>query len=237
MIFFLGGYIFVGIYADPHLVTSLILFFGSLFVSVVIVLLTRLLRTSKERSLEITEVLADIIDTRGQHNEGHVVHVKNLMDLFYKYLPRQIRSDYSLVSIEYAALLHDVGKSSIPQEIVDKTGELTPEEEEIVRAHPQVTVRLLRGVKSFDYISDWLLYHHEKVDGTGYYFKKGDSIPLPSKMLAICDAYSKLIKDMDHDAAIAAIQDGVNKDFDEELVHIFVSIPKEDILACLPKRK
>ena len=237
LVFFLGGYIFVGIYADPHLVTSLILFFGSLFVSVVIVLLTRLLRTSKERSLEITEVLADIIDTRGQHNEGHVLHVKNLMDLFYKYLPRHIQSEYSLVSIEYAALLHDVGRSSIPQEIVDKAGELTPEEEEIVRAHPQVTVRLLRGVKSFDYISDWLLYHHEKVDGTGYYFKKGDSIPLPSKMLAICDAYSKLIKAMDHDAAIDAIQDGVNKDFDEELVHIFVNIPKEDILACLPKRK
>ena len=79
LVFFLGGYIFVAIYADPHLVTSLILFFGSLFVSVVIVLLTRLLQTSKERSLEITEVLADIIDTRGQHIEGHVLHVKNLL--------------------------------------------------------------------------------------------------------------------------------------------------------------
>jgi HD-GYP domain-containing protein (c-di-GMP phosphodiesterase class II) len=42
---------------------------------------------------------------------------------------------------------------------------------------------------------------------------------------------------MDHDAAIAAIQDGVNKDFDEELVRIFVNIPKEDVLSCLPKRK
>ena len=110
-----------------------------------------------------------------------------------------------------------------------------------MRTHPQVGVRLLRPIKSFDYIADWILYHHERVDGEGYYFKKADSIPFPSKMIAIIDAYSAITmgrvysRPQTYEEAIANIKAKAGTKYDEELVDIFISIPKEEIEACAPQ--
>ena len=241
IIFFLLGYIYVAIAADPSLVTAFILFFGSLFVTLMIILLNRLIKTSKERSLEIAQILISVIDSRGPNLQGHSLHVKNLMTVFYKHLPRNLKGDFNLVSLEYAALLHDIGKLEMPLEILNKEGNLNEEEQEIMRSHPQVGVRILRPIKSFDYIADWILYHHERVDGNGYYFKKEDSIPFPSKMIAIIDAYSAITmgrvysEPKSHEEAIEIIKSFAGIKYDKELVDIFVSIPKEEIVACAPK--
>ena len=79
IVFFLIGYIYVSIFTKPILMTALILFFGSLFVSVVIVLMRHLIQTSKERSLELAQILISVIDARGPNLQGHSMHVKNLM--------------------------------------------------------------------------------------------------------------------------------------------------------------
>lgn len=241
IIFFLAGYIYVSIAANPSLVTAFILFFGSIFVTIVITLLNRLIKTSKERSLEIAQILISVIDAGGPSLQGHSLHVKNLMTVFYKHLPRYLKSDYNLLSLEYAALFHDIGKLEMPKEILDKEGNLSEEEAAIMRTHPQISVRLLRPIKSFDYISDWILYHHERVDGQGYYFKNADAIPFPSKLIAIIDAYSAITlgrvysKPRSHEEAIEIIKKEAGSKFDEELVSIFVSIPKEEIVSCTPK--
>ncbi len=241
IIFFLIGYVYVAIWTKKELLTGLILFFGSLFVSVVILLLTRLIKTSKTRSLEIAQILVTIIDAHGPSLQGHSLHVKNLITLLFKHLPRHLRGDYSLISLEFAALLHDIGKLDIPEDILSKGDNLSEEEWAIMKTHPQIGVRLLRPIKSFDYISDWILYHHERVDGEGYYFKRADSIPFPSKMIAIVDAYSAMAlgrapnKPKTYEEAIEEIKKGAGKQFDEELAEIFVSIPKEEVDACLPK--
>lgn len=240
IVFFLIGYIYVGVFANPSLMTALILFFGSLFVSVVIVLMRHLITTSKERSLELAEILISVMDSRGPNLHGHSMHVKNLMTAFYKHLPRYLKSDYNLVSLEYAALLHDIGKLGMPEEILNKEGNLNEEEQALMRTHPQAGVRLLRPIKSFDYIADWILYHHERMDGQGYFYKKGDSIPFPSKLIAIIDSYSAItmgrIYSTPHtyEEAIEIIKSESGSKFDPELVDIFISIPKEEILACDP---
>ena len=241
IVFFLFGYIYVSIYANPSLVTGFILFFGSIFVSVVIILMNRLIKTSKERSLEIAQILISVIDSRGPKLQGHSMHVKDLMTVFYKHLPRHLKGDYNLVSLEYAALLHDIGKLGMPVEILNKEGQLSEEEAALLRTHPQLGVRILRPIKSFDYIADWILYHHERVDGQGYFFKKADSIPFPSKLIAIVDAYSAITmgrvysSPKTYEEAIEIIKQESGTVFDEELVDIFVSIPKEEIIACAPK--
>lgn len=241
IIFFLVGYIYVAIAANPSLVTAFILFFGSLFVTLIIILLNRLIKTSKERSLEIAQILISVIDARGPNLQGHSLHVKNLMTVFYKHLPRHLKGDYNLVSLEYAALLHDIGKLGMPEEILNKEGHLNEEEEAIMRTHPQIGVRLLRPIKSFDYIADWILYHHERVDGNGYYFKAENSIPFPSKMIAIIDTYSAVTlgrvysAPKTHEEALEIIKKESGTKFDEELVDIFLSIPKEEIISCTPK--
>ena len=241
IVFFLIGYVYVSIFANPVLMTALILFFGSLFVSVVIVLLRHLIQTSKERSLELAQILISVMDSRGPNLHGHSMHVKNLMTVFYKHLPRHLKADYNLVSLEYAALLHDIGKLGMPEELLSKEGNLNEEEKALMRTHPQVGVRLLRPIKSFDYISDWILYHHERMDGQGYFFKKGESIPFPSRMITIIDCYSAITMGRvystphTYEEAIEIIKSESGTKFDSELVDIFVSIPKEEILACDPK--
>ena len=241
IVFFLAGYVYVGIFANPALITGLILFFGSLFVTVVIILMNHLIKTSKVRSLEIAQILLSVIDSRAPNLQGHSMHVKNLMTVFYKHLPRHLKSDYNLISLEYAALFHDIGKLGMPEEMLNKEGQLSEEEEALMRTHPQVGVRLLRPIKSFDYIADWILYHHERMDGQGYYFKKADSIPFPSKLIAIVDAYSAITmgrvysEPQTYEEAIAKIKSEAGSKFDEELVEIFISIPKEEIIACTPK--
>ena len=243
IVFFLFGYIYVSIFANPNIVTGFILFFGSLFVSIMIILLRRLVATSKERSLEVAQILISVIDARGPNLQGHSMHVKNLMTVFYKHLPHYLKSDYNLVSLEYAALLHDIGKLGMPEEILNKEGQLNEEEEALMRTHPQVAVRLLRPIKSFDYIADWILYHHERIDGQGYYFKKGDSIPFPSKLIAIIDSYSAITMGRvystphTYEEAIEIIKSESGSKFEPELVDIFVSIPKEEIIACNPKKQ
>ena len=240
IVFFLIGYIYVSIFANPNLMTALILFFGSLFVSIVIILLRHLIQTSKTRSLELAQILISVIDSRGPNLQGHSMHVKNLMTVFFKHLPRHLKADYNLVSLEYAALLHDIGKLGMPEEILNKEGNLNEEEAALMRTHPQVGVRLLRPIKSFDYIADWILYHHERVDGQGYFYKKGDSIPFPSKLIAIIDAYSAITMGRvystprTYEEAIEIIKSESGSKFDPELVDIFVSIPKEEIIACNP---
>ena len=241
IVFFLAGYIFVAIYADSNIITALILFFGSFFVSVVIILMNRLVKTSKERSLEIAQILITLIDSRGPKLQGHSNHVKNLMTVFYKHLPRELKGDFNLISLEYAALFHDIGKLSMPIEILNKEGQLNDEEKALMRMHPQQAVRILRPIKSFDSIADWILYHHERVDGQGYFLKKADSIPLPSKLIAIVDAYSAITmgrvysSPKTHEEAIEIIKQESGTNFDKELVEIFISIPKEELEACAPK--
>ena len=243
IVFFLFGYIYVSIFANPNIVTGFILFFGSLFVSIMIILLRHLVATSKERSLEVAQILISVIDARGPNLQGHSMHVKNLMTVFYKHLPHYLKSDYNLVSLEYAALLHDIGKLGMPEEILNKEGQLNEEEETLMRTHPQLAVRLLRPIKSFDYIADWILYHHERIDGQGYYYKKGDSIPFPSKLIAIIDSYSAITMGRvystprTYEEAIEIIKSESGSKFEPELVDIFVSIPKEEIIACDPKKQ
>ena len=243
IVFFLFGYVYVTIYAKPSLVTGLILFFGSIFVSVVIILMNRLIKTSKERSLEIAQILISVIDSRDSKLQGHSMHVKNLMTLFYKYLPRHLKTDYNLVSLEYAALLHDIGKLGMPEEILKNEGHLNDEEKALMRTHPQMAVRLLRPIRSFDLIADWILYHHERIDGQGYYFKNADSIPFPSKIIAVVDAYSAITMGraysdpQTHEEAIEILKKEAGKKFDEELVEIFSLIPKEELLACAPNNQ
>ena len=240
IIFFLGGYVFIIIKSKPNLMIALVLFFGSFFVSLAIILMNKLIQTSKNRSLEIAQVLISIIDSYGPNIQGHSLHVKNLMTTFYEYLPRNLREDYSIISIEYAALFHDIGKLDIPSEILNKEEPLTSDEWKLMRNHPKQSVRMLREIRSFDYIADWILYHHERIDGEGYFYKKGDSIPFLSRMLAIADAYSSMTmgrtyrKKMSHEEALEIIKQEEGKQFDEKLAEIFISIPKEKLIACMP---
>ena len=241
LFFFLVGYLIVGIALDPLLLTSLIMFFGAIFVTVMLIITMHLLVTAKERSVEIAEVLVGIIDGRDPNLNGHSVHVKNLVMLFYDKLPFKYRSNMNRISLEYAALMHDVGKLGIPESILNKPMMLTDEEWELMRNHPRLGVKFLKPLKTFNPITDWILYHHERIDGKGYYNLEGQLIPIAAKVIAICDTYSAITMrrsykaPRSHEDAIKIMKDVAGTQLDKELTDIFVTIPKEELTNCIPE--
>ena len=88
------------------------------------------------------------------------------------------------------AVLHDIGKISIPDAILDKPGPLTPEEYDVVKRHPLDGVRILEGLKSIRAVLPLVRWHHERLDGAGYPDGLcGDQIPLLARILAVADVY------------------------------------------------
>ena len=142
LVFFLVGYLVVGIVFNPALLTAFILLFGSIFVSIMLFITSNLLVTAKERSVQIAQVLIDVVDERDPNLNGHSRHVKDLVMLFYKYLPFSIKKNVNHVSLEYASLMHDIGKLGVPEAILNKPAKLTDEEWEIMKTHPKKGVKL-----------------------------------------------------------------------------------------------
>ena len=242
LIFFLVGYVVVGVFLDPALITAFILFFGSIFVAVILTISSKLNRIAKEGSFNITKLLIDVVDARDPNLNGHSSHVKNLAMLFYKYLPHEYKKNIKGIDLEYAALLHDIGKLGVPEAILNKPDKLDDSEWEIMKKHPQIAVNFLEPIQSFDRIKPWILYHHERVDGKGYFGKSQEETPLVSRALAICDTYSALTmrrsykEPKSHEQAIEIIKSVSGTQLDPELVDIFLTIPKEELISCIPEK-
>jgi putative nucleotidyltransferase with HDIG domain len=98
-----------------------------------------------------------------------------------------------LQNIEYAALLHDIGKLSITDSILNKAEPLNEQEWAIIKKHPIVGYEILRDIPFLKEASLLILYHHERYDGTGYpQGLHGDNIPLGSRLIAVVDAFDNM---------------------------------------------
>ena len=242
LIFFLLGYLYVAVFSEPDLLMAMILLWGSVFVMIVLTLMYGLLDTAKKRSIDIAEVLVGVIDARDPNLNGHSRYVQELTMCFYKYLPATMKKEINPVSLEYAALMHDVGKLGVPEAILNKPAKLNDEEWAVMRSHPKVGVKILKPLSTFDSVSDWILYHHERIDGKGYYQLKAEDIPLPARIIAIADTYSAITmrrsykKPKSHEEAVEILKEVAGTQLDKDLVDIFLTIPKEELVACIPEK-
>ena len=242
LVFFLLGYLFCAFLGDPDLVMALILFGGSVFVAIVLTLMFNLLDTAKSRSIDIAEVLVGVIDARDPNLNGHSRHVQRLTMLFYEYLPASLKRSINPVSLEYAALMHDVGKLGVPEAILNKPAQLNADEWAVMRRHPKVGVKILEPLQTFANIKDWILYHHERIDGHGYYSQPGNQIPLAARIISIADTYSAITMRRSykapktHEDAILIIKDVAGTQLDAELVKYFLTIPREKLVECIPEQ-
>ena len=241
LIFFLLGYLLVASLGKPDIMISAILFLGAVFVTLALILMNYLVDTLKDRSMEISQTLIGVIEARDHNLNGHSVNVKNLCMCLYAHLPASMKEKINPVNFEFAALLHDVGKLGVPENILNKPGPLDKDEWQIMRKHPRIAMRLLKSLPSFDEIKDWILYHHERVDGEGYYGIPAGEIPLAAKVIAVCDTYSAITMKRSYkysrtyDDAMIILNEVSGSQLDPELVKIFCSIPKEEIVACTPE--
>lgn len=225
----------------PDYLMAGILFFGAIFVSLALVLMYYLVDTLKDRSLEVTETLIGVIEARDSNLNGHSRNVQMLCMCLYKHLPTEMKEGINPVNFEYAALLHDVGKLGVPEAILNKPGKLDPDEWDVMKQHPKIAMDLLKSLPSFENIKDWILYHHERIDGKGYYGIPGDDIPMAARIIAVCDTYSAITmrrsyKDKrTHEEAMEIIKDVAGSQLDPDITTIFKTIPKEELQACTPE--
>lgn len=190
-------------------------------------------------SMEILERLVGVIEAGDENLDGHSLHVQNLTMLIYDYLPLSERIKLNPMNLQYASLLLDIGKLGIPRSIINKKGKLLPEERELIQKHPEICMEILSSIPSLKTITFWIKYHHERVDGAGYYHLKGEEIPLASRILAIADTYSAITMDrsyrpsLPYENAISELRLVAGKQLDGELVELFCSIPKSKITVCM----
>ncbi len=241
LIFFLLGYVFTAVFGSPDFMMGGILFGGSVFVAIVLNIMFNLTDVVKNRTLEISEMLIGMIEARDPNLSGHSIYVRNLTKLLYKHLPFSLKHRINLVSLEYAALMHDVGKLAVPEAILNKPSSLDEHEWKVMKTHPDAGVKMLAPIKSFDVIMPWIKCHHERIDGNGYYGLKGKEIPLEARIICVADSYSAITmrrayKDAKtYDEAVAILKDNAGTQFDTQLVDIFVSIPRRDVEGCMPR--
>jgi HD-GYP domain-containing protein (c-di-GMP phosphodiesterase class II) len=109
-----------------------------------------------------------------------------------------------IVDLQRASLLHDLGKLSVPNSVLDKAGPLTSAEWEVMRLHPYYTQRILDRVRAFRSIAFVASAHHERLDGGGYHRElRGTQIPFGARILAVADVYEALTSERPYRPALA----------------------------------
>ncbi|HWQ73457.1 MAG TPA: HD domain-containing phosphohydrolase [Desulfitobacteriaceae bacterium] len=141
-------------------------------------------------------------------------------------LSSEEQNDLSLL-----AMLHDIGKVGIRQDLIQKPGPLTAEEWEEVRRHSEIGYRIVQNTPELSSVSEYILLHHERWDGKGYpRGYKGEKIPLLCRILAVADAYDVMIrgrvykKACSRDEAMAELKRNAGSQFDPEIVAAFAEI-------------
>ncbi len=134
-----------------------------------------------------------------------------------------------IARLSTVALLHDIGKIGISDEILNKVGKLTNEEWEVIRSHPQLGADIVSNVPELASCLAGILYHHEHYDGTGYPAGlKGEAIPFDARILGIVDAFAAMTSARPYRAAFSCeeaveeLKRGAGKQFDPKLVKVFI---------------
>ena len=168
------------------------------------------------------------LDLRDRETEGHTQRVTRLTEQ----LARQLGvGDAQLIHIRRGALLHDIGKMGVPDRILQKEGELTPEEWEVMRRHPQYAFEMLLPIEYLRPALDIPYGHHERWDGQGYPRRlKGEQIPLAARIFSVVDVWDALIEDRPYRAAwpeekvIQHLRDNSGTQFDPRVVDEFIKM-------------
>ncbi len=196
----------------------------------------------REKSVGMmVSILSQIVEFRNGESGLHVLHVNTLTEMLLKHIASKT-DKYGLTpdlisTIKLASSLHDIGKISIPEEVLNKPGRLTDEEFELMKTHSAIGADMLKSLPNFEEepiikISHEICrWHHERFDGRGYPDGlKGDEIPISAQVVALADVYDALTskrvyKDaFPHEKAMEMILNGECGSFDPFLLECLQDI-------------
>jgi HD-GYP domain-containing protein (c-di-GMP phosphodiesterase class II) len=150
----------------------------------------------------IAGAFADIVDAKSPYTGSHSQHVAELAN---GVAMRMGLAPEDVIDVRRAGLLHDLGKLGVPNTILDKPAPLEPAEFEIIKRHPELTLRILSQIPTFASVAELAACHHERLDGRGYFRGlTAPSIALGARIVAVADVWEALSADRPYRAAMPA---------------------------------
>jgi putative nucleotidyltransferase with HDIG domain len=145
-----------------------------------------------EEARKVTSILVDATTPKDHYTSDHALQVARLSWLVGRELGL---NEDELEWLVHGALLHDVGKIAVADEILEKLGPLTEEEWKVVKRHPDLGARMIEPLESLSGALPVIRHHHERPDGSGYPDGlEGDEIPLGARIVAVVDAYDVMLR-------------------------------------------
>lgn len=182
-----------------------------------------------------SKTIAAIIHTLNEKNTREEQHSQRVSELSRRLALRLGFTDRMVEEIKTTGLLHDIGKIAISEAILNKVGQLTSEEFLEIKRHPEIGYRILHSANDMIEISEYVLYHHERWDGTGYpKGLSGNDIPIQSRIISIADTYDAMTSDRTYrtkntkEEAIRELERCKGTQFDPNIVEAFVKMLLED---------
>jgi putative two-component system response regulator len=173
-------------------------------------------------------VMANAVEARDAYTGGHVDRVARFSQLLAGALGW---SEEEIQQVHLSAILHDVGKISVPDAILNKPDELTPEEWAIMKTHPVRGIEILAPLNHPQIVVDGVRHHHERYDGQGYPDGlKGEAIPGIGRLMAITDAYDAMTSDRSYrcglsvEVALERLRTGMGSQFDAQMAQVFIGL-------------
>ena len=171
--------------------------------------------------------LMTTLDEKSQETKEHTVRLSKICIQIAEamHLPSE-----GINRLELLAMLHDIGKIGIPDQILGKKGALSDSEWDIMKTHPQIGYRIASNVTELSFVANEILHHHERWDGTGYPSRlSGEQIPVNCRILSVVDTYDAMTNDRIYrkacskEDALSEIMTCSGSQFDPQIVDIFLN--------------
>lgn len=184
---------------------------------------------SQQHLLDVVTSLASAIDAKDTYTKGHSTGVARYSEALARAVGLE---EKEIERIKLGAVLHDVGKIGIPENILRKPAPLSDDEWQIMKQHPTIGVdKVIKPNRQLQDLIPMVKYHHERYDGKGYpEGLKAEEIPLAARIVSVADAYHALVSDrpyrkgMSIEKACNILKEGAGTQWDKELIRTFISI-------------
>jgi len=186
----------------------------------------------KNMYLGTIQTLALAIEAKDPYTRGHTERVSK----YAVRIARKLNLPQKLIrNIEFAALIHDIGKIGIKDSVLTKPGKLSADEYEAVKEHPRIGEQILAPVAFLTNVAPLVLYHHEHYDGRGYMEGlKGEEIPIGARILNVADSFEAMTSDRPYSKgkslkeAIRELKAHSGTQFDPKVVEALLEVLKEE---------
>jgi putative nucleotidyltransferase with HDIG domain len=181
--------------------------------------------------LSMIVTLSGVVESKDLYTDKHM---KDIAEYSVEIAKKLGLADFEIENIRKAALLHDLGKVTVPDSILLKAGKLSEEEMDVIRKHPVHGAKMIESVEPIKHAREIIRHHHEYYDGSGYPDGlKAEGIPLGARIIAVADAFGAMTTHRPYrdalsaDEAIMELEKFSGVQFDPDVVSAFIYVIRE----------